>query len=386
MATRKKLVPLRPIALLILLALDTTEALVLHGQPPSSLNTRQVIMRAEEAATLEPYTGNGAIPVATSWQLLSTDLPLQYKPTASYTTIRLTLKDNKASNINQPLIYNLTVLGLADVASLAVTTNGNKGFPRSGQENSTFATSYLPSNLQFVMTTSHHLPVYAVVDVLRGIQELTHYLFFLELVFEVFSDINPISSPIATGCLAFHCGSHIETMQTRGLEYVNSSAGNVSSPPSRQLQSSIAPIQLTTFDEIETVAVTYHDLKNPLPIYDQNFADIATRMLADITNRMIADPGDGLLPFFGTSKRRFLRYVDTWGSKLAISLFPMNLLGTNFTLSQAAMALKTTQYNMSNGPMVESKLEIMVDGSMVGWGCLSYANASAWRCLMPTPR
>ena len=325
-------------------------------------------------------------PVATSWQLLSTDLPLQYKPTASHTTIRLTLKDNKASNINQPLIYNLTVLGLADVANLAVTTNGNKDFPRSGQENSTFATSYLPSNLQFVMTTSDHLPVYAVVDVLRGIQELTHYLFFLELVFEVFSDISSISSPIATGYLAFHYGSQIETVQTRGLEYINSSAGNISSPPSRQLQSSIAPIQLTTFDEIETVAVTYHDLKNPLPIYDQNFADIATRMLADITNRITANPGDGLLPFFGTSKRRFLRYVDTWGSKLAISLFPMNRLGTNFTLSQAAMALKTRQYNMSNGPMVESKLEIMVDGSMVGWGCLSYANASAWRCLMPTPR
>ncbi|CAD6576811.1 MAG: hypothetical protein ASARMPRED_007890 [Alectoria sarmentosa] len=385
MASGKKLAPLRPIALIISLALSKTKALMLHGQPPLSFNTPQVIERAEQAVTVEPYTGNGDIPVVHGWNILTTDLPIQYTPTESNTTLRLTQKDNKSQNVHPSMIYNLTVLALADIARSTVTTNGNEDFPRSGQGNSTFATSDPTSKLQFMMTASKVLPLYAVTDVLRGIQELTHYLLFLELAFEVFSDICPTSSPIASGILAFHFGSQIEPVQTRDLEYLNSSYVNLTSAPSRQLQSSIDSIQLTTPDELEAVEVTYDDLKNPLPIYDQSFADVATRMLANITELVIANQGDGLLPFYGSGNRRLLRYVDTWGSNLGISLLPINLLGINFTLGEAAMALKATQDNLSNGPMVESRLQITVDGSLVGWGCLSYANASAWRCIMPTP-
>lgn len=235
-----------------------------------------------------------------------------------------------------------------------------------------------------MITAYDYLPVYAVADVLRGLQELTHYLLFLELAFEVFSDKSPTNFPIASGYLGFNFGSQNESVQARGLEYANSSAANFSAAPSRQLQASTAPIQLTTSDQFEAVAVTYDDLKSPLLVHDSSFADVATRMLAKITDLIIANQGDGLLPFYGTSKRRLLRFVDTWGSNLGISLLPSNLLGINFTLGQAAMALKITQDSLSNRPMVESRLEITVDGLMVGWGCLSYANASAWRCIMPT--
>lgn len=324
-------------------------------------------------------------PKAEGWNLLTTDLPLQYTPINSNNTLRLSLKNNRANIVQPSLIYNLTVLGLADIASSTVTTKGNEYLPRFGEGNSTFAASYPPSNLQFVMTASDYLPVEAVTDVLRGMQELSHYLLFLELAFEVFSDNSPTSSPIASGCLAFDCGSHIETVETRNVEYANTSVANFTAAPSRQLQSSVALTHLTTLNELKPIAVTYESLKDPLPVYDQSFADVATHMLADITDFIIANEGDGLLPFHGSGHQRILRYVDTWGSNLAISLLPLNLLGINFTLGQAAMALRDTQNNLSNGPMVESKLEIMMDGSMVGWGCLSYANMSAWRCLMPDP-
>ena len=323
-------------------------------------------------------------PDATSWNLLSTELPILYTPTGSNTTLRLTLKNHNAQNLNPSLIYNMTVLTLADIASSTAITHGNRYFLRSGEGNSTFAASYRPLNLQFMMTSLNMLPVYTVTDVLRGMQELAHYLLFLELAFEVFSDPDSTSPPIASGCLAYHCdsqtGGGIGTVQTRSLQYANFSGTNVTGAPSRQLQSSIAPIQLTTLDELEAVAVTYDDLKNPLPIHAQSFADVATRMLADITNLIIANQGDDLLPLNGHGNRRMFHYVDNWGSNLHISLLPWNLLGINFTLGQAAMALKTTQENISNRPMVESRLTITLDGSIIGWGCLSYGRL----CMMPT--
>ena len=58
MTIGEHLAPLRPLALIILLALHS-KALVLHGPSPSSLNTPRVISRAEQAATLESYTGIG---------------------------------------------------------------------------------------------------------------------------------------------------------------------------------------------------------------------------------------------------------------------------------------------------------------------------------------
>lgn len=55
------LATLRPIALIILLALHRTEAFVLRSHPFFSLNNPQIIARTEQAVTLEPYTGNGAV-------------------------------------------------------------------------------------------------------------------------------------------------------------------------------------------------------------------------------------------------------------------------------------------------------------------------------------
>lgn len=52
---------LAPFALIIWFALYTTEALALHGRPLLSLSTPQLTARAEQAATIEPYTGNGAV-------------------------------------------------------------------------------------------------------------------------------------------------------------------------------------------------------------------------------------------------------------------------------------------------------------------------------------
>lgn len=324
-------------------------------------------------------------PSARNWNLLATDELLPYKPTNSNIILHLSLRTHRAENLNPPTIYNLTVWSLVEVASAIVSIGGKDHFPRSGQ-NSTFTTPYSDQKPQFMMTAFEYLPVYAVIDALRGFQELTHYLLFLELAFEVFSDSSPTSSPIASGCLAHDCRSQSAEMVVRDLEYVNSSATNSSAAPSRQLQSLsslLSLIHLTTSDEVKPVTVTYGDLDKPLAIHDQSFADVATRMLANITDLIIANQGDGLLPFQGSGKTRLLHYVDTWGSNLGISLLASNLPGAEFTLGQAAMALKTTQDTLNNGPMLESRLKIVADGLMVGWGCLSYSNSSALRCLMP---
>ena len=51
---------LRPIALIILVALRTTKAAVPHDRPPISLNAPQVIERTEQpVVTLKPGTKNG---------------------------------------------------------------------------------------------------------------------------------------------------------------------------------------------------------------------------------------------------------------------------------------------------------------------------------------
>ena len=299
-------------------------------------------------------------------------------------TIRLTKKENAAQNINPPLIYNLTVTGLAKIASMVVTSNGKEIFPQVGQENSTFATSDAPSSsLQFMMTSSDPLPVYAVADVLRGMQELTHYLFFLELTFEVFSQTSPTTSPIASGYLAFPRLAPIGTVPSRILELVNSSVTNSSSKSSRELLSSTAPIQLVTPGKAKTISVTYEVVKDALDVYDQSYADVATRMLSNATNLIIANHGDGPIPSPGPGNGRVLHSVDTWGSTLAISLLPTDRQGSGFTLGQAATVLQAIQNNISNEPMMESKLLITLDGEMIGWGCLTYANASSWRCVMP---
>ena len=60
MAVCGKLALSYPISLFILVALQTTAALVLHGQPDSSTKTPQIIARAEQAAIVEAYTGHGA--------------------------------------------------------------------------------------------------------------------------------------------------------------------------------------------------------------------------------------------------------------------------------------------------------------------------------------
>lgn len=298
-------------------------------------------------------------------------------------TIRLTKKENAAQNINTPLIYNLTVTGLAKIASMVVTSNGKEKFPQVGQENSTFATSDAPSSsLQFMMTSSDSLPVYAVADVLRGMQELTHYLFFLELTFEVFSQTSPTTSPIASGYLAFPRVSPIGTVPSGILELVNSSVTN-STGSSRELLSSIAPIQLVTPGKVKTISVTYEVVKDALEVYDQSYADVATRMLSNATNLIIANHGDGLIPSPGPGDGRVLRSVDTWGSTLAISLLPTDRQGSGFTLGQAATVLQAIQDKISDEPMMESKLGITFDGEMIGWGCLIYSNASSWRCIMP---
>ena len=316
--------------------------------------------------------------------MLTTGLPLRYTPTASNITIQFTLKGSNAQQITVSKVYDSTVLGLAYVVSSTVAIHGNEVFPRFAQKNSTFATSYPRSNLQFMMTTSNYLPIYAVADVLMGLQELTHYLYFLEMVFEVFSDTSPTSLPIASGCLAFDCNSHIGTLQTRDLEYANLSTANFSTAPSRRLQSTVGPVLLTTSnDKYESVSVICQDLKDSLPIHSQSFADIATRMLANMTALIIANRGDGPFPRQSSGRRPMLRYVDTWGSNLALSLFPSEFSGADFTLGQAAKVLEITQNNLSNRPMVESRLKIELDGLTIGWGCLSYVNGSAWRCILP---
>ena len=323
-------------------------------------------------------------PVTQIWDLLSAGLPLVYTPTESETTLRLTLKTNNAQNIDLSAIYHLTLMSLADIATSTAMTNGNGYIRHVGQKNSTYASSYQPSRVQFMVTATSHLPIHVVTDTLRAMQELTHYLYFLDVEFEVFSHTSPTNVPLASGCLALDCGFRAKSVQSRDLEYANGSATNFSAAPSRRLQSSSAPIQLVNLHESEPVAVTYEDLQNPLPIHDQSFVDVADRILANITDLIIANKGDGPLPFFGRTPRRLFHYEDTWGSNLGISLLPYNPQGNDFTLYQAAMALKAIEDKFVQGPMVESKLRITVDGSMVGWGCLRYTNTSAWRCLMPT--
>ena len=235
-----------------------------------------------------------------------------------------------------------------------------------------------------MITATDDLPIYVVTDVLRAMQELTHYVYLLEMVFEVFSDTDPTSSPIASGCLAMDCGLGSGAVLSRDLEYANFSATNLTAAPSRRLLSSLAPVPLVLPHEVESVAVAYEHLMSAHSIPDQSFADVADRILANITNLIIANRGDGPLPFYDNTQRRLFHYVDTWGSSLGISLLPMNTPGSNFTLDQAVMALKATQDKLGLGSMMESRLEFTVDGTMIGWGCLRYINTSPFRCIMPT--
>ena len=387
-----------PVSLLILVTLQTTEALMVHDQPPSSLYNSRAMARAKRPITLNPYTGNGALCVLTyRWVLyttmltivhrpgahvLTTGKPLQYTPTASNTTLRLTLKDENARALDSSQIYSLTVLSLADIALSSTSANGNEYIRRSGQQNSTFATSYPPSDLHFWMTATDDLPLYAVTDVLRAIQDLTHYLHFLEVVFEVFSDT--ASFPFASGSLALENGTQLQPAKGKGLEYINLTTVNLTSAPSRSPIPSLPPISLTEYKKLESVAVDYDDLHNPLPIHAQSFADVADRILANITDLIIANQDDGPLPLLSAGNQRLLRYVDIFGSTLGISLLPVRLLGVEFTLGQAAMALRATEKRLGNGPMVESRMRFYVDGTMIGWGCLRYTNTSTFRCILPT--
>ena len=318
-------------------------------------------------------------PVAQGWDLLQTGQALVYTPTESEITLQLTLRTNNAQNILSSTIYGLTLMSLADIVSRTAMTGGNPYIRQAYQNNATYAFSYQPSRLQFMVTASTHLPTHVVTDVLRAMQELTHYLLFLDVGFEVSSH----SVPIASGCLALDCGFQGALIHSRDLEYANGSATNDSAVPSRRLQSFNAPVQLVTLHESWPVVVTYEDLMNPLPIHDQSFADVADRILANTTDLIVANKGDGPLPFYGHSNRRLFHYEDTWGSHLGISLLPWPQ-GTNFTLLQAAEALEAVLNKMVQGPMVESRLQITVDGQMIGWGCLRYTNTSAFRCLMPT--
>lgn len=321
-------------------------------------------------------------PGARTWHLLTTGEPLQYTPTASNTTLRLTLKDKNARALDSSQISSLTVLSLAEIAISSTSANGNGYIHQSGQKNSTFATSYPPSDLHFRMTATDDLPLYAVTDVLRAMQDLTHYLYFLEVVFDVFSDTS--SPSIASGSLALETDSQTQPARGRGLEYLNLTTVNLTSAPSRPLTSSLAPISLTEYKKLESMAVDYDDLDNPLPIHAQSFADVADRILANITDLIIANQDDGLLPLRSSGDRRLLRDVDIWGSTLGISLLPVKLLGVDFTLGQAAVALRATQKRLGNGPMVESRMRFTKDGTMIGWGCLRYTNTSTFRCIMPT--
>ena len=323
-------------------------------------------------------------PVAQLWSLLTTGSPLQYTPTVSNTTLRLTLKGNNAGVLLENGIYSLTVLSLADIAESTASSNGLEYIQPRNQKNATFAASFLSPHIQFMVTATDNLPIYVVTDVLRAFQELTHYLYFLEMVFEVFSNTDPTSLPIASGCLALNCDNQGATVLKRGLEYANFSASNLTAAPSRRLQSSPAPVSLVMPHEVDSVVVSYDHLMDALSISDQTFADVADRILANITSLIIANGGDGPLPIYEKTQRRLFHYVDTWGSSLGISLLPMNTPGVNFTLAQAATALEVTRDKMGFGSMMESRLKFTVDGKMVGWGCLRYTNTSAFRCIMPS--
>ena len=321
-------------------------------------------------------------PVAVPWGQLTTGLPLQYTPTASNTTLRITKRGHNPQGVDHAGIYTLTVLSLAEIAISAAATNGVEQLRPNDQANATFASFYPSSYLHFMVTANDNLPIYVVTDVLRAMQELSHHLYLLELVFEVFSETSSTSLPIASGCLARNCGFPSETVLSRDLEYVDHVATNSTAAPSRRLQSSLA--SLARMNGLESVKVTYDHLMDPLSITDQSFADVADRILANVTDLVIANQGDGPLPLYGNAQRRLFHIVDTWGSNLAISLLPMSLPGIKFTLGQAAMALKATQQNLGHRSMMESRLKFMVDGTLVGWGCLRYTNTSSFRCFMPT--
>ena len=344
-------------------------------------------------------------PTPKAWSLLSNQGALQYSPTDSNITIQLTKKYNAAHEISSPLICNLTVQGLAKLASLVVTSDGDEDLPNAGQEDSTFTTSDAASSgVQFMMTSSGSLPIYVVADVLRGIQELTHYLLFLEFTFEVFSQTSPTSSPLASGHLSFFLASfHNEKEQKRGLELVdpsvaspsvtnssvtgssitNSSTTNTSIDTLRELLTAVTPIQLVAPkpSKVNTISVTYETLKDALEVYDQSYADVATRFLSNIMDLIIANHGDGFIPSPGPPFGRFLHAQDIWGSTFIVTLLPIARSGAGFTLGQAAMALQAVQNKFNDGPILESKLEIREDGRKIGWGCLSYSNGSSWRCL-----
>ena len=324
-------------------------------------------------------------PVKLSWSLLTTGLPLQYTPTASKTTLRITLKSIHAQSLREKEVYSLTVLSLADIASSAASTNGLEIIRRpSSRKNSTFAALLPSSHIHFKITATDDLPIYVVTDVLRAVQELTHYLYMLEMVFEVFRDTDPTSLPIATGCLAIDCGLQRGLVLSRSLESANFSATNFTAAPSRRILSSLASVALVIPHEGDPVTVAYDHLMDSLPVPDQSFADVADRILANITNLIIANHGDGPLPFFEDTQRRLFHYVDIWGSNLGISLLQTLTPGVNFTLGQAVEALKATRDKLGYGSMMESRLKFMVDGAMVGWGCLRYTNSSAFRCIMPS--
>lgn len=272
----------------------------------------------------------------------------------------------------------MTVLALADVVNTTAASNGSRDFPVS-----TFSTSYSPSALEFRMTSTLNLPVFAVADVLKGLQELTHWLLFLEMTFEVWVETSVAVTRIANGCLAFNCTSRAG--DTTGKS--SSGSGLPASTKDGQkmaLRLSIPPLNVPRINShnANVVQVEYNTLENASPIPDQSFADVSTNMLWNITDLIIASGGDRDLPKLGPAQANSIKAVDIWNTNFGISISAFQ--GKPFNLSQAATVLQQIQRYNSTAPMVESRYTVSVKGDQVGWGCLRYQNTSVLRCLSPS--
>ncbi|MCJ1459686.1 hypothetical protein MMC28_010065 [Mycoblastus sanguinarius] len=177
----------------------------------------------------------------------------------------------------------MTVLGLADIVNMTVFSHGDKDFPPSGQGNVTgFTTSYPPSLLELLIVAQGALPVYAVSDLLKGIQELTHYLTVQEMTFEIFNNISDTTSPVAAGCLAFDCGGTdpglFRPYQSNATQVINASmfSPKTSSSPSSSTETIEYALAKPSAIDIE---VSYTRNSQSLPLRLQNFADVSTEVL-----------------------------------------------------------------------------------------------------------
>lgn len=329
-------------------------------------------------------------PLPKSWDTLSDGAPICITPRGTQTMICVTRKES-AAFIYQSMIYDMVVLGLADIANITVAYHGNPDFPKSSDANTTgFSTNYPPSLLELSIipvTSLFTLPVFAAADFVLGLQALTHYPTVQEMTFGVFDMTSGDPNPVANGCLAFDCSDFGQNLFRPCQENFTHPNGTVSATnlaqPSLQCSSALESTDAQDTDLGLHVKYTTTPTAKPIPV--QHYAEVASDTLWQIIGAIISSHGDALMPPWETDAK--LEYaihtVVPWGQELEIFILQDHNAVENLTLGLAAGVLKVTMKAVVDEHLfLETRLDIgIVDATRLKWspggvGCFGYSCSS----------